>query len=203
RRRGRRGRRALEGPAAPASAQAARLPDGRRAVHPRRRRVPLRGGDGSERGHVRRLRRLDRLRREMTAGAATRREGVETDVRARASRLPRSPIFYGIAVAAVAAIAGEWLDVSPPAAYGLCSACHGRDLADWVLNHTEGTKLFVAQAGTSWPLLTVVGVVIGSLVAAKRNGEFGTINLGGNLRQFLYGAGAMCAALFVGGCPTR
>jgi hypothetical protein len=121
----------------------------------------------------------------------------------RARRLPRSPIFYGIVVAAVAAIAGEWLDVSPPAAYGLCSACHGRDLADWILNHTEGTKLFIAQAGTSWPLLTVVGVVIGSLVASKRNGEFGAINLGGNMRQFLYGAGAMCAALFVGGCPTR
>jgi len=141
----------------------------------------------------------------MTAGTATTRPrgGIETDVRARAGRLPRSPIFYGIVVALLAAAAGEWLDIAPPAAYGICSACHGRDLADWILNHTEGTKLFVAQAGTHWPLLTVVGVVLGSFAASQKNGEFASISLGGNMRQFVYGAIAMGAALFVGGCPTR
>jgi hypothetical protein len=140
----------------------------------------------------------------MTAGTATgRRETVDTDLRARVSGWPRSPVFYGIVVAIVAAVAGEWLDISPPAAYGLCSACHGRDLAGWILNNVEGTKLFIAQAGVAWPLLTVVGVVIGSTAAARRNGEYGAINLGGNLRQFGFGAVAMCAALFVGGCPTR
>src|SRR4051812_16101674 len=140
----------------------------------------------------------------MTAGAATQpRAHVETDLGTRARRLPRSPVFYGIVVALLAAAVGEWFDVAPPAAYGICSACHGRDLADWILNHTEGTKLFIAQAGLRWPLLTVVGVVGGSLAASKRNGEFASINLGGNLRQFVYGGVAMGAALFVGGCPTR
>ena len=57
----------------------------------------------------------------MTAGTATQpRGGVETDVRVRAGRLPRSPIFYGIVVALLAAAAGEWLDIAPPAAYGIC-----------------------------------------------------------------------------------
>jgi hypothetical protein len=94
--------------------------------------------------------------------------------------------------------------VSPPAAYGLCSACHGRDLADWLLNHIEGKKLFVTAAGAgAWPLLTVVGVVIGSFAASRRNREFSAINLGGNWRQFGLGALVMGAALFVGGCPTR
>ena len=139
----------------------------------------------------------------MTAGTATRRGGADGDLRDRMLRLPRSPIFYGIVVALSAAIAGEWLGVSPPAAYGICSACHGRDLADWILDHTEATKLFVSPAGASWPLLTVVGVVIGSLAASTRNREFRAIDLGGNLRQFAFGAGVMCAALFVGGCPTR
>jgi hypothetical protein len=122
---------------------------------------------------------------------------------ARVRPWPRSPVFYGVAVAVLAAVAGEWLGVSPPAAYGVCSACHGRDLADWIVNNVEGKHLFVAQAGTSWPLLTVVGIVIGSTVAARRNGEYAALNLGGNLRLFALGALAMGAALFVGGCPTR
>ncbi len=122
---------------------------------------------------------------------------------ARIGRLPRSVVFYGLAAAFLAAVAGQWFDISPPAAYGICSACHGRDLADWILNHTEGTKLFVTTAGAKWPLLTVVGVVVGSFLAAAQNGEYRAVNLGGNARQFVLGAVVMCTALFVGGCPTR
>jgi hypothetical protein len=141
----------------------------------------------------------------MTTEAATSPgERVPLALSERAGRLARSPVFYGIAAALLAIVVGQWGHVSPPAAYGLCSACHGRDLADWVLNHVEGKHLFVTAAGAgSWPLLTVVGLVIGSFVASKRNREFGSINIGGNARQFAYGAVVMCAALFVGGCPTR
>jgi hypothetical protein len=140
----------------------------------------------------------------MTAGTATRAHGgVDSNLRARVARWPRSVVFYGIAVAVVAGIAGQWGGVSPPAAYGICSACHGRDLGNWILNHTEGAGLFVTAAGADWPLLTVVGLVIGSFLAARRNSEFGSINIGGNARQFLFGGVVMCAALFVGGCPTR
>jgi Sulphur transport len=141
----------------------------------------------------------------MTAGAATTggREGLQETLRARVARWPRSAVFYGVVTALLAVVVGEWLHVSPPAAYGLCSACHGRDLADWVLNHVEGKKLFVTAAGAGWPVLTVIGLVIGSFVAARRNGEFGSINIGGNVRQFAFGAVVMGAALFVGGCPTR
>ena len=140
----------------------------------------------------------------MTAGAATHeRERVLADVGQRLGRWSRSAVVYGVVVAVLAVIVGEWLDVSPPAAYGLCSACHGRDLATWIVNHAEGKNLFVTAAGAGWPLLTVVGVVIGSFVAARRNGEFASINLGGNVLQFGFGAVVMGAALFVGGCPTR
>jgi hypothetical protein len=140
----------------------------------------------------------------MTAGTATRpRERAHPNVQQRAGRWARSAIVYGVAAAVLAALAGQWGHVSPPAAYGLCSACHGRDLTDWLLNHVEGTKLFVTAASAHWPVLTVVGLVAGAFLAARRNGEFGSINIGGNARQFGYGAFVMCAALFVGGCPTR
>jgi hypothetical protein len=139
----------------------------------------------------------------MTAGAATTgRERVASDLRARVARLPRSAIFYGVVTGLLAVVVGE-LWVNPPAAYGLCSACHGRDLTDWIVNHVEGKNLFVTAAGAKWPLFTVVGLVVGSYAAARRNREFGSINIGGNVRQFAYGAVVMGAALFVGGCPTR
>jgi Sulphur transport len=140
----------------------------------------------------------------VTAGAATtEREGVRLDVGARAGKLARSAIVYGVVIGVLAVIVGQYLDVSPPAAYGLCSACHGRDLADWIVNHTEGKHLFVTAAGAGWPVLTVLGLVIGAFAAARRNGEFSSINLGGNARQFVFGAVVMGSALFVGGCPTR
>jgi hypothetical protein len=139
----------------------------------------------------------------MTAGTATGgRESAGTELRARAGRWPRSPIFYGIVVAIVAAVAGQWV-INPPAAYGLCSACHGRDLENWIINEVYGKQLFVTAAGSHWPLFTVVGVVLGSTVAARRRGELRSIDIGGNLHQFVLGGVVMCAALFVGGCPTR
>jgi hypothetical protein len=139
----------------------------------------------------------------MPAATAPPRARVAAVFRERSGRWARAPVVYGVVAAVVAGIAGELLDVSPPAAYGLCSACHGRDLADWILNRTEHAGLFVTAAGASWPLLTVVGLVLGSFVAARRNGEYGSINIGGNVRQFVFGAVVMGAALFVGGCPTR
>jgi hypothetical protein len=140
----------------------------------------------------------------MTAGTATQqRESVQVNLQERLGRWARSAVIYGIVVGVLAVVVGQWLGVSPPAAYGLCSACHGRDLADWLLKHAEGKHLFVTAAGAGWPLLTVVGLVIGSFVASKRNSEYSSINLGGNVRQFAFGAVVMGAALFVGGCPTR
>jgi hypothetical protein len=140
----------------------------------------------------------------MTADTATRqRERVEARVGLQLGRLERSAVVYGIVVAVLAVVVGQWLGVSPPAAYGLCSACHGRDLADWVVNNVEGKKLFVTAAGAGWPLLTVVGLVLGSFLAARRNDEFSSVNIGANARQFAFGAVVMGAALFVGGCPTR
>src|SRR5580693_1434446 len=117
----------------------------------------------------------------MTAGTATQQRGhAAPNMWALIRRWPRSPVFYGIAAALLAVAVGQWGGVSPPAAYGLCSACHGRDLADWILNRAEGAKLFVTAAGASWPILTVVGLVFGSYLASKRNGEFGSVNIGGN-----------------------
>jgi hypothetical protein len=59
----------------------------------------------------------------MTAGTATGgRESAWADLRVRAARWPRSPVFYGIVVAVVAAVAGQWF-INPPAAYG-----RGRDV---------------------------------------------------------------------------
>ena len=52
----------------------------------------------------------------MTAGAATSgRESAEGTLRIRIGPWPRSPVFYGIVVAVVAGVAGQYLHISPPA----------------------------------------------------------------------------------------
>ena len=45
----------------------------------------------------------------------------------------------GIVGGLLAVIAGALFDVRPPDAYGLCMACHARDLVDWTINAAAGT----------------------------------------------------------------
>ena len=107
-------------------------------------------------------------------------------------------------VAGVLAVAAEmFFEVRPPDAYGVCMACHGRDLVDWTLNTVAGTQLTVAPASLVWPLLTTVGVVLGALVGAWTNGEFRSLTPDNPLKTFFYGFLVMTFALIAGGCSIR
>ena len=99
--------------------------------------------------------------------------------------------------------AGTLLDVRPPDAYGLCMACHARDLVDWTINHLAGTRLTVAPASLVFPVLTPIGVLLGALAAAFANGEFRWRIPDRSWRTFLYGALVMNFALLAGGCSIR
>lgn len=106
-----------------------------------------------------------------------------------------------MALAAVAA--GAFFEVRPPEAYGICMACHGRDLVDWVANEISGSRLTVAPASAVFPLLTVVGVVVGGWIAAVVSGEFTWRRPSRPLKNFLYGMVVMNAGLLAAGCSTR
>ena len=109
----------------------------------------------------------------------------------------------GIVAGVLAVAAGAFFDVRPPEAYGICMACHGRDLVNWSINAVAGTRLTVAPASAVFPLLTTVGVILGAWLGARTAGEFRCITTEHPAKGFLYGVLVMNFALLAGGCSTR
>jgi len=108
-----------------------------------------------------------------------------------------------IVAALLAVIVGTLLDVRPPDAYGICMACHGRDLVNWTINAVGRTHLEVAPASLLFPVLTTVGVLLGAAAAAMRHGEFRWRAPESSVKTFAYGVLVMNLALIAGGCSTR
>jgi hypothetical protein len=109
----------------------------------------------------------------------------------------------GIVAGVLAVAAGAFFDVRPPDAYGICMACHGRDLVNWTINAAFATGLTVAPASLAFPLLTTVGVFLGAVAAASRHGEFRWVTPDHPAKTFLYGLLVMNFALVAGGCAIR
>src|SRR5262249_32278017 len=109
----------------------------------------------------------------------------------------------GVVAALLAVIVGSLFDVRPPDAYGICMACHARDLVDWTVNAAAGPPLPVAPGWLVFPVLTPIGVLIGALLAAHTSGEFRWQRPENPLKTFLYGILVMNGALLAGGCSIR
>ncbi len=131
---------------------------------------------------------------------------VPTSPRTKAGRwstLGTTAATLGI-VLGLGAVALEVLfAVRPPDAYGICIACHGRDLVNSVVNALGGTSLTVADASLAFPLLTVAGIVVGASVAALIHGEFRWYRSDLSLPTFLWGFLVMNFALLAAGCFIR
>ncbi len=120
------------------------------------------------------------------------------------TRAPRiTATATGIVAGLLAVIAGAFFDVRPPEVYGVCMACHARDLVDWTINLAAGTHLTVAPASSVFPVLTPVGVLLGAMIAARTGGEFRWRIPENPVKTFAYGVLVMNAALLAGGCSIR
>lgn len=108
----------------------------------------------------------------------------------------------GGAIALVAVLAGAFLITDPPV-YGFCVACHGRDLVGGTLNLAFGFRLPVSFAAQGWPVLTVVGLLIGAHLGASSSGEHRQRAAVRPARSFLLGMGAMIFSLVALGCTVR
>jgi hypothetical protein len=131
-----------------------------------------------------------------------------TTVRAAHVETPRATVritavHMGIVSGVLAVAAGAFFEVRPPEAYGVCMACHGRDLVDWTINQMAGTHLTVAQASLVFPALTTIGVLLGALLAARTNKEFRWWSPENPFKAFGHGALVMNFALVAGGCSIR
>ena len=115
-------------------------------------------------------------------------------------------------IAGVGAVLGQAIfKVIPPPAYGICIACHVRDLVNWMIVKLfpgfYGGKFPGGPVSKNFPLLTIVGVVIGAFLAAKLNNEFRwkTMRVAWQRpwMEFIWGMLVCIGALTMGGCPIR
>ena len=125
-----------------------------------------------------------------------------TDTRQR-SRFHITGLQAGIVMAVAAVGAGAFFEVRPPEAYGICMVCHGRDLVNSIGNALLDAGLTVAPVSLVFPLLTVVGVLIGAVVAAVISSEFRFRKARKPLKNFFHGVAVMNLGLLAAGCSTR
>ena len=118
-------------------------------------------------------------------------------------RLLSAPMLTGVVAGLIAIALEGYFTVGPPSTYGLCVACHGRDLANSGANFVAGSELPVAGVSLTFPVLTVVGIVLGALVASLIHGEFRLQLPDGIVRNFIWGFLVMNFALLAAGCSFR
>jgi len=126
-----------------------------------------------------------------------------TPARTDHRRVRVTATMTGIAGALMAVVAGSLFDVRPPDAYGICMACHARDLVNWTINAAAGSELTVAPASLVVPVLTPIGVLLGALLAARTSREFRWQQPDHPVKTFIYGIVVMNCALLAGGCSIR
>jgi hypothetical protein len=114
-----------------------------------------------------------------------------------------SPFVAGLVLGGGAALVQAFFNVVPPVAYGVCMVCHPKDLFNWVADHLLGLDWPYSVISSTLPILTVVGVVLGSLVAAYQHGELRLRAARQPLFYFVNGFLMMNFGLFLGSCPIR
>lgn len=115
----------------------------------------------------------------------------------------QTPLVAGLILGVGAALVQAYFNVIPPTAYGVCLVCHPKDLFNWIANALFNTEWRISLASTAWPLLTVVGVVLGSMTAAYQNGELKLRASRQQVYYFVNGFLMMNLGLILGSCPIR
>jgi hypothetical protein len=127
-----------------------------------------------------------------------------------------TPLTVGLITGFSAAILQAFFKITAPPAYGICIACHTRDLVNWIVNKIGilgDTTLFVAPvfkdatagivASEFAPVLTVVGIFVGALIASNAHKEFKFKQTHSPILGFFIGILVVIFALLMGGCPVR
>jgi hypothetical protein len=114
-----------------------------------------------------------------------------------------SPFWAGLTLGFGAALVQAYFKVIPPLAYGVCMVCHPKDLFNWLADHLFNLDWSYSMASINWPLLTVVGVVLGALLAALQHGELHQRSARQPFFYFTSGFLMINFGLILGSCPIR
>jgi flagellar biosynthesis protein FliQ len=80
-------------------------------------------------------------------------------------------LVIGIVMGFLAAVLQAVFQLQPPVANGISFLGHPRDLLNWAVDNLTGANWPVTRAFLVYPPMTVIGVVIGSFIAAAKNNE--------------------------------
>ncbi|MHB9128831.1 MAG: cytochrome C [Candidatus Humimicrobiaceae bacterium] len=114
-----------------------------------------------------------------------------------------SPIFFGFVVGSLAVLAQPVFKIQPPQAYGICIVCHARDLLNWLSILLFKFRLDSAEATAALPLLTTVGIFLGSVLSSRLNNEYKFIKTENLIKMFFWGLIVSNFGLVIMSCPTR
>lgn len=114
-----------------------------------------------------------------------------------------SPIFFGIITGSLAVLAQPIFKIQPPQAYGICTICHGRDFLNWLSKNLFSFNFESAEVSIQYPLTTTIGIIIGSILSSKINGEFRLIKVENLFIKFFLGIAVSHFGLLIMSCPTR
>jgi hypothetical protein len=114
-----------------------------------------------------------------------------------------TPLMAGLVTGGWAAIAVALLGMTSPEAYGICGISHPRDLINWIVNGLFGTSFSLSQYALMIPVLTYVGVVVGSALSALGSGELHLRSTGRRFSPVVFGFGVANFGMLMGYCSVR
>jgi len=114
-----------------------------------------------------------------------------------------SPLVAGATLGVGAALVQAYFRVIPPVANGFCFVCHPRDLFNWISNSILATDWSVSAMSMTYPVLTLVGVMLGAFVAAKTAKEFKSRPARDRIKHFVLGFVAVNFGILLAACPIR
>jgi len=114
-------------------------------------------------------------------------------------------LITGLMMGVGAAIVQGYFKVWPPAGEGICAISHPSNLVNWLTNNIFGTDFTIHGIFFGIPVLSSVGWIIGSFIAAWKNKEFklrrGPVR--DNILAFILGFIIINFGLLWGACPIR
>ncbi len=111
-------------------------------------------------------------------------------------------LITGIVMGVMAAVLMGYFFVQLPSK-GICGISHPYNLINWLSNKAFGTDFTLESSFVLFPVLTPIGFIIGSFIAARRNKEFkfrrGPVR--DNVLAFILGFLIINFGLLWGSCP--
>lgn len=114
-------------------------------------------------------------------------------------------LITGLVMGILAAVAQGYWGIQPPNAEGVCFVSHPSNLINWISNTLFATEFTVHDVFVAVPVLTPVGAILGSWIAAATHKEFklrrGPVR--DNFWAFILGFLVINFGLLWGSCPIR